>query len=135
MKRLLLSALVALASSGCAPKEVRYSLNIVTQSCDPANNPFDGVQFLRVRVTGQEADGGVMEPRTEISGSNPATRELKIPEIPSGPMRVIEVRAYDGDPNAGARVVSMGKTLPFTVPDVVPDDLRGGSIAKSVVLR
>lgn len=130
MMRLLLSALLALGSFGCAPKEVKYSLNIVTQSCDPANNPFDGVQFLRVRVTGEG-----MEPLTEISGSNPATRELKIPEIPAGAGRVIEVRAYDGDPNAGSRVISMGKSLPFDVPDVVPDELMGNSIAVNVILR
>ena len=119
MKRLLLSAL-ALSALGCAPKEVQYDLNIVPHSCDPSANPFDGVQFLRIRVTGQEADGGLMEPKTVISASNPATHEAKIPEIPAGPVRVIEVRAYDGDPNAGARVISMGKSLPFPVPDVVP---------------
>ncbi len=130
MKRLLLSALVSLAVSGCAPKEVPYALNIVTSSCDPATNPFDGVQFLRVRVTGTE-----MEPVTAISASNPATRELKLPEIPSGLARVIEVRGYDGDPNSGARVLSMGKSLPFDVPDVVPETLMGGSIKVNVILR
>lgn len=129
MKRLLLSAL-ALGVLGCAPKEVKYDLNIVTDNCDAANKPFEGVQFLRVRVTGD-----MMEPKTEISSANPATRQLVIPEIPAGNARVIEVRGYDGDPNSGARVLSMGKSLPFDVPDVVPDNLMGGSIKVNVVLR
>ena len=130
MKRLLLSALVSLAVVGCAPKEISYDLNIVTQGCDAATNPFDGVQFLRVRVTGTE-----MQPVTAISAANPATRELKLPEIPSGLARVIEVRGYDGDPNSGARVISMGRSLPFDVPDVVPEMLMGGSIKVNVILR
>lgn len=129
MKRLLLSAL-ALGLVGCAPKEVKYDLNIVTDNCDSANKPFEGVQFLRVRVTGEQ-----MDPKTEISSANPATRQLVIPEIPAGKARVIEVRGYDGDPNSGARVLSMGKSLPFDVPDVVPEALMGGSIKVNVVLR
>ena len=51
--------------------------------------------------------------------------EIKIPEIPAGPNRVVEVRGYDSDPKAGGTVVSMGKSLPFDVPDVVPPDLGG----------
>ena len=129
MKRVWLSAL-ALGVLGCAPKEVKYDLNIVTDNCDGASKPFEGVQFLRVRVTGDN-----MEPKTEISSANPATRQLVIPEIPAGNGRVIEVRGYDGDPNSGARVLSMGKSLPFDVPDVVPDNLMGGSIKVNVVLR
>lgn len=132
MMRLLMSALAAvgLGLCGCAPKEVRYDVNIVTQGCDSATDPFEGVQFLRVRVTGQE-----MEPLTAITSANPATRELKIPEIPAGIGRVIEVRGYEGDPNAGGRVFSMGKSLPFDVPDVVPDTLMGGSYKVNVILR
>ncbi len=129
MKRLLLSVL-AVSALGCAPKEVNYALNIVTKSCDPAADPFDKVQFLRVRVTGTD-----MDPKTETTASNPATKELKIPAIPAGLARVIEVRGYDGDPNGGARVISMGKSLPFDVPDVVPDELIGGSEKINVILR
>jgi hypothetical protein len=47
-------------------------------------------------------------------------RHLDLPAIPSGQERVLEVRAYAGDPSAGGRVVSLGRTLPFDVPDVVP---------------
>jgi len=130
MKRLLLSALLAVGSFGCAPKEVNYAVNIVTQSCDPAANPFDGVQFLRIRVTG---DG--MDPKTEISASNPTTRTAKIPEIPAGPARVIEVRGYDGDPNSGARVVSVGKSLPFDVPRPWAPEVPRASAAPGQVQR
>ena len=33
----------------------------------------------------------------------------------------VEVRAYDGEPNSGGTVISMGRTLPFDIPDVVPE--------------
>ena len=55
MMRLVL-CLAAVSALGCAPKEVNYALNIVTQSCDPSSDPFDKVQFLRVRVTGTAMD-------------------------------------------------------------------------------
>ncbi|MFZ5440805.1 MAG: kelch repeat-containing protein [Myxococcota bacterium] len=130
MKRLLLGAVLAFAVSACAPKEVNYAVNIVTQNCDASANPFEGVQFLRVKVT-----GNAMEPLTATSAANVATPQIKIPEIPAGLARVVEVRAYDGDPNSGGRVVSVGKSLPFDVPDVVPEDLMGGAIKINVVLR
>lgn len=130
MKRLLLSALLAVGLVGCAPKEVNYAVNIVTQNCDMASNPFEGVQFLRVRVSGTG-----MDPKSADSAANAATPELKIPEIPAGLARVVEVRGYDGDPNGGGRVVSIGKSLPFDVPDVVPEDLMGAPIKINVVLR
>ena len=63
MRRLLLSALLAVGSFGCAPKEVNYAVKIVTQNCDASANPFEGVQFLRVKVTGD-----AMEPKIAPSG-------------------------------------------------------------------
>ncbi|MFO0599304.1 MAG: kelch repeat-containing protein [Myxococcaceae bacterium] len=130
MTRVFLSALVLLAVSACAPKEVNYAVNIVTQSCDPASNPFEGVQFLRVKVTGD-----AMDPKTATSAANTQTPEIKIPQIPAGANRVIEVRAYDSDPGSGGKVISVGRSLPFDVPDVVPDELMGGSIKINVILR
>jgi len=121
---------VALALSACAPKEINYEVQIVTQSCDSSVDPFQGVQFLRVYVRAEDISS-----LDVISPANPATRQVKIPQIPAGPRRVVEVRAYDGDPVAGGRVVSMGKSLPFDVPDVVPDELMGSSIAVKVFLR
>lgn len=130
MKRLLSAALLVASLTGCEPKEVNYALNIVTRNCDSAADPFNGVQFLRIRVTGKD-----MEPKTEVTSANPATRSLKIPEIPAGLERVIEVRGYDADPNGGGKIISVGRTLPFDVPDVVPEELVGGSLKKNVILR
>ena len=56
MKRLLSAALLVASLTGCEPKEVNYSLNIVTKSCDSAADPFNGVQFLRIRVTGKDME-------------------------------------------------------------------------------
>lgn len=125
-----LGVLGALALCGCGPKEVKYAVQIVTQSCDPASNPFEGVQFLRVKVTGEN-----MEAKVATSAANTATPEIKIPEIPAGNGRVIEVRAYDAEPSGGGRVVSIGRSPSFDVPDVVPEDLMGGSIKINVILR
>lgn len=130
MKRLLWGAAMLLGLLGCAPKEVKYAVNIVTQNCDPTANPFDGVQFLRVRVTGQ-----AMEPLTTIVSATSAQREARIPEIPAGLGRVVEVRGYGSDPNAGGPVLSLGKSAPFDVPDVVPEELNGEAIKVNVVLR
>lgn len=129
MKRLVWGAAVVLGLFGCAPKEVNYAVNIVTQSCDPTANPFDGVQFLRVRVTGQ-----AMDPKTEVVAAT-GQREAKIPEIPAGLERVIEVRGYGADPSSGAPVISVGKSVPFDVPDVVPEDLGGEPIKVNIVMR
>jgi hypothetical protein len=130
MKRLLPILFAAALGAGCEPKEVNYALKIVTQSCDSQANPFDGVQFLRIRVTGDE-----MEPVETITSANPATREAKVPQIPAGKRRIVEVRGYDSDPASSGRTVSVGRSLPFDVPDVVPEDLVGRPVELSVVLR
>lgn len=115
---------------GCAPKDVFYKVAIVTTGCDPANDPFEGVQYLKVRVLGD----GLDKPLEATSTKDASTKEVKIPNIPNGKNRVVEVRAYDGDPASGGTVVSMGRSLPFDVPDVVPLDLKG-PIAINIVLR
>lgn len=125
MKRLLGAALLLL--SACAEKEVKFGLNIVTQSCAAEADPMAGVGYLWVRVTG---DG--MDPVIAIEPA--ANKILQIPKIPAGANRVIEVRGYDQDPKDSANVISVGKSRAFTVPDVVPDDL-GADASFSVVLR
>ena len=130
MNKTLVAVLALSLATSCGPKEVKYAVNIVTQSCDPASNPFEGVQFLRVKVTGDNMDAKVA-----TSAANTATPEIKIPEIPAGLNRVIEVRASDAEPSGGGRVVSIGRSPAFDVPDVVPDDLMGGSIKINVILR
>lgn len=131
MRRAVVAVAAVLALAGCGPKEIDYQVQIVTQTCDSSVDPFEGVQFLRVYVRGAD----IAAPLDVISGANPETRQVKIPEIPAGKARVVEVRAYDGDPLSGGRVVSMGKSLPFDVPDVVPDDLVGKSVDVKIFLR
>jgi hypothetical protein len=122
---------VALVASGCAAKEVPYGLTIVTTGCAGAN-PFQAVQVLGIRVRG-ESDGGVVTLAETFAPAG--TKTATLPEIPAGPGRVIEVRAYDGDPQMDARVVSFGKTLPFDVPVEVPATLDEAVLQKRVFLR
>ncbi|HLL54004.1 MAG TPA: kelch repeat-containing protein, partial [Myxococcaceae bacterium] len=68
---------------------------------------------FRFRVTG---DGMTPLQRTAAASS----RQQQIPSIPAGRNRVVEVRAYAGEPDLGGRVVSVGRSLPFEVPKVVP---------------
>lgn len=119
---------VALFATACQPKEIPYSLAIVTTGCAGAN-PFQGVQFLRIRVTG---DG--IDPALETL-SPASSKTASLPQIPAGANRVIEVRAYDNDPAAGGRVVSIGRTLPFAVPDLYPDMPTETELQKRVFLR
>jgi hypothetical protein len=128
MARATWLGVVLAAVSGCQPKVVNYSLSVVTSGCAGAN-PFQGVQFLRIRVTGE----GMAAPLEVVvpAGERMAT----LPELPPGPNRVIEVRAYDGEPSGAGQVVSIGRTLPFTVPDVVPEMMAEADLTKRVFLR
>lgn len=128
IRRLAVVAALGALLPACQPKEIRYSLSIVTTGCQGAN-PFQGVQFIRIRITGD----GLAAPLEVVTPA--ANKSAALPELPAGPNRVIEVRAYDGDPSGGGRVVSIGRTLPFTVPDVVPDNPEDPELQKSVVLR
>lgn len=120
-----------LALAGCTPKELDYQVHIITRTCDAALDPMAGVQFLRVYVRGD----GISEPLDVVTAVNSEARQVTIPEIPSGKARVVEVRAFNGDPLSGGKVVSMGRSAPFDVPDVVPDDLVGKAIDVNVFLR
>jgi hypothetical protein len=103
-----------LALAGCGPKTIDLALNIVTNVCEPAVDPFEGVNFVQVRVSGPALEAPIIS--TQIRSA--AT--LQIPEIPAGPSTVIEVRGYAQDPNqVSTRPISIGRSLPFTVPDVV----------------
>ncbi len=121
--------LLALALSACGPKEINYAVTVVTSSCDPTIDPFSGVQYVQVRVTGD----GITAPLQSTATKD--VKALKIPQIPAGKNRVIEVRGYDGDPNASAKVISVGHSLPFEVYDVVPAALMGGPVKVTVFLR
>lgn len=128
MKRLASCALLALGLWGCGPKEVNYSLAIITQSCVSSADPFQGVDFLRIQVTGEN-----MPALTVVAAA--ASHQAKLPEIPAGVGRVIEVRAYHGDPRSGGSVVSMGRSLPFDVPGVVSEALKKSPLKVNVILR
>lgn len=121
-------ALLLLGAAGCAPKEAKYSLTIVTTGCGGAN-PFQGVQSVRIRVLGD----GITTPIEVVTPASSKTAVL--PDIPAGANRVIEVRAYDNDPTVGGRVVSIGRTLPFTVPDLIDGAIPEAELQKSVILR
>lgn len=108
-------ALVLSGALACAPKVVNYQVKVVTSAC-VAPSPLQDATHLRFRVTGD----GIEEPLIASSAVTAAVQE--IPEIPAGSNRVVEVRAYNGDPASGGTVVSMGSSLPFNVPDVVPQD-------------
>lgn len=99
----------------CGPKATDYPLSIVTRSCDELGGPLDGVEVLRLQVTGE----GIERPL--VATGRVSVGHLSLPEIPAGFGRIIEVRGYDGDPTAGARVVSLGRTRPFDIPDAVPE--------------
>ncbi len=123
------SLLLAIAS--CAPKQITIQVQIVTTSCEAKTNPFEGVQFLRVRVTGD----GIEVPLDSIAPTGSMTRELTIPGIPAGKRRIIDVRGFDSEPTMGGKVLSIGRSLPFDVPDVIPDPADNQPIPVTVFLR
>ncbi|WP_395842761.1 kelch repeat-containing protein [Archangium violaceum] len=95
--------------SGCGPREARYEAELLTQACS-GTPALDGVNYLRFRVT-----GAGMEPVERYVPVDRGTAEL--PAVPSGPGRVLEVRGYTDLPRAGGRVVSVGRSHPFEVPE------------------
>ncbi len=119
----LLPALAGLLLSlaGCGQKVVDYQVRVVTSAC-VAPSPLEGVTHLRLRVTGP----GIEQPLISVSRIEDAVQ--RVPQIPAGMKRVLEVRAYGGDP-ATAAVVSIGTSPPFDVPESVPEDAAPVEIA------
>lgn len=113
--RIALSSVLLLLAVGCAPKTVEYDVRIITVTCEPSLDPMKDVTHFRVRLTGAGLEK--VEKTSAVS-----LGELKIPEIPAGTGRQIEVRGYAGDPTSGGTLVSLGRSLPFDVPDVYPQD-------------
>jgi hypothetical protein len=124
--RSLVTGLLLFGAAGCEPKVVSYQVRIITSAC-VAPSPIEGVTHLKFRVTGE----GISQPLEQVARMADAVQ--KVPEIPAGPARVVQVRAYAGDPTAGGRLISMGHSLPFDVPDEVPAD--GGPKETAVFLR
>ncbi len=129
--RILIGLFLLGLASACGPKEIPYRIQIVTQSCDPALDPFEGVTTIKVLVSG---DG--IDPPLESSAAAGATnKQIKIPNIPAGTNRVVEVRAFTGDGAALALLKSLGRTLPFDVPTSYPTDRDPNLNVVSVFLR
>ncbi len=116
----LLCALLA----GCESRVVPFELDLVTRAC-AGTPPMEGVTHLWFRVTGDD-----LEPIVR-SGSVTLGR-VEIPDIPAGKNRQLEVRGYEGAPPNG-RVLSVGRSLPFEVPELVPS--RGRAETVTVFLR
>ena len=104
----------ALALAACAPRAITYDVSVVTNSCDTLTDPLAGASFLRLRVTGP----GIARPREATASV--ASKHLLLPDVPAGSDRMIEVRAYEGDPNGGGRVVSLGRSGKIEIPDAIP---------------
>jgi Galactose oxidase, central domain len=109
-----LGLIAAVLLSGCAPKVVDFQVKIVTTSCDAASDPFAGARYITVRVTGE----GISPPKE--ANSEAASRTISLPEIPAGPARTLQVRVYGAD-GPGSKVLAWGQSLPFDVPDLVPE--------------
>ncbi|NPD27212.1 hypothetical protein [Corallococcus exiguus] len=107
----LLAAALASLTPACGDKEVRPSLDLLTASC-AGTQPLAGVTHLRFRVTGP----GLDTPRERVSTVNWTWME-DVPTLPPGLERVLEVRAYVGVPDQGGQLVSLGRSVPFTVLD------------------
>ncbi len=117
--------------TACGPKEIPYRVQIVTQSCDPLLDPFEGVTTLKVLVTGDGIDPP-LESTAPVSQSN---KRIRVPNIPAGKNRVIEVRAFSGDGAAKANIRSLGRSLPFEVPSTYPVNGEPAANVISVFLR
>jgi len=129
LRRRAATLCLLLALPACGPKETVFAVKIVTTACEARVDPFAGVTFIRVRVTGD----GLEAPLESVA---PATgsRSITIPQIPAGKNRILDVRGYDGDPTAGGKVLSMGRSLPFEVLDTI-DPADNDPVAINVFLR
>jgi hypothetical protein len=93
---------------------VAIILRVITSACD--STPLASVTHLEIRVSGDAL------PMTKsVSLVSVAAQNIELPQVLAGANRVIEVRGYAGDPGSGGVVKSIGRTLPFTVPSVLPE--------------
>jgi hypothetical protein len=96
--------------AGCGPREALYEAKLLTEACTGTPTLQD-VRYLRFRVTSV--------------GMQPVERYVVVekgsavepPAVPAGQGRVLEVRGYTDLPSAGGRVVALGRSRPFDVPE------------------
>lgn len=105
-----LAAILALAPA-CQEQGAAPVVQLITTTCEGAR-PLEGVTHLRLRVTGE----GISTPIERITPVD--LRPEDIPAIPPGDNRVIEIRAHRGEPSSAGTVVSVGRSFPFTMPEV-----------------
>ncbi|MBX7115406.1 MAG: hypothetical protein K1X64_13845 [Myxococcaceae bacterium] len=130
--RSVCASLVLFGLSACGPRELDVRVNVVTTACEADVNPWTGVNFVRVRVTGE----GISKPLDKVVQIGAGrSNALEIPSIPAGAQRVVEVRGYSDDPTQGGRVISIGKSAAFDVPDIFPDDKRPEPLGLNVFVR
>jgi hypothetical protein len=120
MKTTAVRMLLCLSFAACGSKTIDIEVNVVHGFCDPALDPFLGVNFLQMRVSAM--DGGIALPL--VAQTMTSTDMVQVPQIPAGPRRIIEVRGYADDPMRGGTPISIGRSLPFDVPDVVSNDIQ-----------
>jgi hypothetical protein len=99
--------------SGCGPWEAHYEAKLLTSACT-GTPALEGVRYLRLRVT-----GAGMEPVERYVPVEQGTAEP--PAVPAGKGRVLEVRGYTDLPRAGGRVVALGRSHSFDVPESAGD--------------
>jgi hypothetical protein len=107
-------AVVLLAA--CGPKEVDLAVNVVSTACDTNLDPFAGVNAIEVRITGPGIETPLLTRVQRTEG------RIQIPQIPAGKDRFIEVRGLAE--MSSARPISIGRSVPIEIPDVLTDATR-----------
>ncbi|MGQ0508834.1 MAG: kelch repeat-containing protein, partial [Myxococcaceae bacterium] len=108
------AACLLLPLSACESRSVNYKVRITSVACAEPQ-PLSDAQQLRFRITGD----GLNAPIDSIVAVS--ARSAQVTAIPAGTHRVVEVRAYAGEV-AGGRVVAVGRSMPFDVPDTLPPE-------------
>ncbi|WP_224365453.1 hypothetical protein [Hyalangium versicolor] len=104
-----LAAVLALAPA-CQEQGAAPQLQLISSSCERPR-PLDGVTHFLLRVTGEGLDA----PIERIAPVDLQPED--IPVTPPGAGRVLEVRAYTGEPSSAGSVVAVGRSLPFVMPE------------------
>ncbi|WP_225410534.1 Kelch repeat-containing protein [Stigmatella hybrida] len=103
-------ALLALAPA-CQEQEKGHApqVQLVTTTC-AGGAPLENASRLLWRITGE----GIDPPLEHVTLVD--LRPEDVPAVPPGRARVLEVRAYTGEPFALGQVVSVGRSAPFEMP-------------------
>jgi hypothetical protein len=104
-------ALLALAPA-CQEQEEGHAppVQLVTTTCAGVA-PLENASRLLLRITGE----GIETPIDHVTFVD--LRPEDVPSVPPGRARVLEVRAYTGEPFASGQVVSVGRSAPFDMPE------------------